>query len=97
MEENEIVGEIREIEEIKDMIRHVHADVENMRRDVAVLMHKVDGVAFLHEVTRRDVEEAINSFDVNLDEMYSPIDKKDREEWRKHLKSEILDIQLREM
>lgn len=90
-ETENVEKEIVSLEKLVDMIRHVHADVENMRRDVAVLMHKVDGVAFLHEVGRREVEDAINIFDVNLDEIYSPIDAKDREEWRKHLDSENLE------
>ena len=80
--------EITSVEKLESLIKHVHNDVENMRRDVVMLMHKVDGIAFLHEVTRRDVEEAINSFDVNLDELYSPIDAKDREGWLKHLDGE---------
>jgi|CXWL01.1.fsa_nt_gi putative NIF3 family GTP cyclohydrolase 1 type 2 len=84
-----IEKEVLNVEKLVDMLKHIHNDVENMRRDLVIVMHKVDGIAFLHEVTRRDVEEAINSFDINLDDMYSPIDAKDREEWRKHLESEI--------
>lgn len=86
--EENIEKEVVSIEKLVDMIRHVHCDVENMRRDVVMLMHKVDGLAFLHERTRREVEEAINDFDINLDDIYSPIDAKDREEWKKHLEGE---------
>ncbi len=97
-----IEKEVLDVEKLVNIIRHVHNDVENIRRDIVILMHKVDGIAFLHEVTRRDVEEAINIFDVNLDEMYSPIDAKDREEWKKHLESENeiisdLDRKIKEM
>lgn len=95
-ETENIEKEVMDIEKLVDMLRHIHSDVENMRRDVAVLMHKVDGVAFLHEISRHSVEEAINVFDVNLDEIYSPIDKKDREEWHKHLESENLERLKRE-
>lgn len=83
--------EIMDIEKLVDMLRHIHNDVENMKRDLVTVMHKVDGVAFLHEIGRRDIEEAINIFDVNLDELYSPIDNQDREEWRKHLDDEKLE------
>jgi hypothetical protein len=92
MDENKeienVEKEVVTIEKLVDMIRHVHNDVENIRRDLVMVMYKVDGVAFLHEVSRRDVEEAINSFDINLDEIYSPIDTNDREKWKKHLESE---------
>jgi uncharacterized protein YpiB (UPF0302 family) len=89
--EENIEKEVLNIEKLVDMIRHIHNDVENIRRDLVMVMHKVDGVAFLHEVGRREIEDAINSFDINLDELYSPIDQKDREEWRKHLDSENLE------
>jgi len=86
--ENKIEKEILDVETIKEMLRHLHNDVENIRRDLVMVMHKVDGVAYLHEVSRRSVEEAINNFDINLDELYSPIDAKDREGWLKHLDGE---------
>ena len=89
MEENkEIEKEILDVEVIKEMLRHLHNDVENIKRDLVMVMHKVDGVAYLHERTRREVEEAINNFDIDLDEIYSPIDQKDKEEWIKHLEGE---------
>ena len=87
--ENKIEKEILDVETIKEMLRHLHNDVENIRRDLVMVMHKVDGVAYLHEVSRRSVEEAINNFDINLDELYSPIDIKDKKEWEDHLKSEV--------
>lgn len=79
-------------EKIENMIRHLHTDLENMRRDMIMLMHKVDGIAFLHEVSRNDIENMVNVFDVNLDELYSPIDDKDREEWKEHLRKEKKEI-----
>lgn len=92
-----IEKEVLDVETIKEMLRHLHNDIENIRRDLVMVMHKVDGVAYLHEVSRRSVEEAINNFDINLDELYSPIDSKDKEKWIKHLKNEIGERQLRDM
>ncbi len=88
-EHGTVEKEIVSIEKLVDMIYHLHNDVENIKRDLVMVIHKVDGVAALHEVSRREVEDMMNIFDINLDELYSPIDTKDREEWRKHLESEI--------
>lgn len=86
--EENIEKEVLNIEKLVDMIYHLHNDIENVRRDLVMVMHKVDGVAFLHERTTREVEEAINSIDINLDEIYSPIDDIDRDTWKKHLEGE---------
>lgn len=80
-----------EILEVKNMIRHLHNDIENVKRSVAKLDHKVTGLAYLTSdasllvVSKEAVENVVNpdSETYNVDELYSPIDEKDREEWEK--------------
>lgn len=89
--------ESEEIKELKALLRHLHNDVENIKRKQEVLEHKITNVAFLvygcykQEADEKGVDQAVNldpECYSNLDELYSPIDNKDKQDWEDHLKKE---------
>lgn len=84
--------------EMLKMLRHLHNDIENVKRTLIVVEHKVNGLAYLIGDTRKLVSkgavESVISPDpgFSLDDIYSPIDEQDRIEWNEHLKEESRSI-----
>lgn len=104
--ENEEVDKVMDIikqkedrELVLDMLRHLHDDIEYVKRNVAVIDHKINGLTYLVDVAspmivrKTLVENVVNpdTETLNLDELYSPIDEKDRGEWEK-IKQEKLKL-----
>lgn len=83
-----------EILKLERMLRHLHNDIELVKRSVAKLDHKVNGLAYLISdassliISKEAVESVIHPKTYNLDELYSPIDERDTIEWEKHINEE---------
>jgi len=92
------------IEGIKNMIRHVHQDIENVRREQFVHEYRLIGITYMLQdigkhldvdtIDEKTIDEIVNIPPNVYDEAercYSPIDEKDRLEWEEHQKSEIIE------
>lgn len=103
MEEN-IEKEITDIEEIKEMIRHLHQDVENVKRELFVDEYRLIGLTYMLQdmsksldidtIDEKTIDEIVNVppnvYD-DAERCYTPIDDVDRLEWEEHQKSEIIE------
>lgn len=85
------------LEEIKRMLRHLHSDVENIKRKEEILEYRITNLAFLircvgkEDITEKELDEAVNldpDLYSDLDNIYSPIDEIDKKLWEEHLKKE---------
>lgn len=106
LQNQNIEKEITDIEEIKEMIRHLHQDVENVKRELFVDEYRLIGITYMLEDLSKNLEFDGNTIDEKtIDEIvnvppnvydeaercYTPIDEKDRLEWEEHQKSEIIE------
>jgi DNA-binding transcriptional MerR regulator len=94
---NEIVETRMEFknEEIKKMLRHLHNDVENARRELEIIERKIEQFVYMladyFHIPEEEYEKVINlspELCGNLDEIYSPIDEVDKIMWEEHLRKE---------
>lgn len=83
-----------ETEDIKSMLRHLHNDIELLRREQVMNYNMISGLACLLAdglCTKEDLADVVMNPDIRelkLDELYSPIDSVDKEDWKEHLRKE---------
>ncbi len=87
-------------DEIVDMLRHIHNDVEILKKEMFLVEHKVNGIAYiLHdinlgiEIGDKQVDNIVNpSLDilVEADRGYSAVDEKDKKEWDEVQKERLM-------
>jgi len=92
-----------DVEEIKEMIRHLHMDIENVRREQFILEYRMIGITYMLQDMGKGLDISTGIDEKTIDEIvnvppgvyneaeicYTPIDIKDKEEWEEHQKSEI--------
>lgn len=83
------------IEEIKANQRHIHNDVENIRRDQFISYDRFTNLSFaLSNKLRFDddvIEQIIHTSPyshIEVDRIYSPIDDIDKADWERHINEE---------
>lgn len=86
-----------DLEEIKRMLRHLHQDIENVKRKMDILEIRTMNIAYLvgscadGTISAKEIDEAVNldpDFYSSLDEIYSPIDEVDKLRWEEHMRKE---------
>lgn len=84
----------KESEEIKNMLRHIHNDVWNVRRQQEITTRKLDEFACMMignnaEIPDNELDKVLNldpDFYSDLEELYSPIDDVDKVAWEEYMK-----------
>lgn len=89
------------VEEIKEMLRHIHNDLANVRRQQEITERKLEGFFYAFadyfHVDSMEIDKVINldsDFYSELNESYSPVDKVDKQRWEEYLmkKKERMDL-----
>lgn len=77
-----------ELEELKRMIRHLHNDVELLKRNNHIAWHRFTGIVYALgdklEIDEKIVDDIVNvDIDVykEADNTYTPIDEIDKKDW----------------
>lgn len=86
------------VEKIKDMIRHLHMDIENVRREQFIQEYRLIGLTYMFQdmakgldvgtIDEKTIDEIVNVPSGVYDEAercYTSIDEKDRLEWEEHI------------
>ncbi len=84
---------LKELKEIKGMLRHIHNDTEIIRIESYIQNEKFKGLVFALGdklgLDKKAIEQAIHSdpdVRVEAERAYSPIDDLDRIEWEEYIK-----------
>lgn len=84
-----------EVEEIKRMMRVLHNDIANVRREQEIGERRIFELTYMiaeyFHIPGEDVEKVINldpQHYEGLDDLYSPIDEVDKNLWEEHLRKE---------
>lgn len=81
-----------ELKEIKEILRHIHNDVENLKRELITHDFRLNCFAGFvmggFSSGQIDHVENPDRKELKLDELYSPCDEIDKAKWEEHLKKE---------
>lgn len=85
----------RKAEELKEMERHIHNNVENINRKLEIEENRICELTYMladrFNIPEKEYDKIIkfdSDFYSSLYEIYSPIDRVDRKRWEDHLNEE---------